>query len=399
MRRALPLVIAAGAFASFAILWIVSDRRASQRIYDKYSSANTSEKGLSLAAGYLAKQRKVAMLTRPIARAELEPNAVVFRVVDRGTFFFDPEDLEGEQVGPPRPRRQPVLNDAEEAFVRGGGRMILAAPAGPLDTVAVKANVARKVFPIWPRVGNLDLSADARGFSTLRARMHALYASGTHAVVARERIGGGELFLISDPALFQNDGLARGNHLPLLSALAGSGRPVYFDEVPHGIVSGDGSLALLKTWNLGPFLLLLGAIALLVFWRAGRRVGPAEDDHRETRSDAVDLVRSLGALYQKVTTDAEAIALYHEALTRTVASKTGLRGDALRKRVDDLTGGLVPPDRTANMPAPIFRRDLDKLNEGFERVVESSSRRVAETRRPGSSTTRRLEDSKTRKER
>jgi len=370
LRRALPLVIAATAFASFAILWIVSDRRAPQRIYDEYSSANTSKDGLSLASGYLAKQRNVSMLTCPIARAALERNAVVFRIVDRWMMFFDPEDLEGEQVGPPRPRRQPLLSDAEEAFVRGGGRMILASAGGVLDTVEVSENVARKVFPIWPALGNLDLPDDSRGFSTLRPRMHALYASGPRAIVARERIGDGELFVISAPDLFQNDGLARGNHLQLLNALAGSGRPVYFDEVPHGIVSGDGSLSLLKAWNLGPFLLLLGAIALLVFWRAGRRVGPAEDDHRETRSDAVDLIHSLGALYQKVTTDSESIALYHEALTRTVASKTGLRGDALRKRVDDLTGGLVPSATTGAE----FRRQLDRLNEAFLGVRRQSRR-------------------------
>lgn len=368
MRRALPLVLAAAAFASFAVLWIVSDRRAPQRIYDEYSSANTSEKGLSLASGYLAKQRRVAMLTRRLVRAELEPNAVVFRVTNRSMIFFDPEDLEGEQFGPPRPRRLPMLNDAEEAFVRGGGRMVLAVAGSMLGSADVSEKAAKKVFPIWPGVGNLALPAGARGFSTLRPRMHALYAGGANAIVARERVGDGELFVVSEPALFRNDSLAHGNHLQLLNALAGSGRPVYFDEVPHGIVSDDGSLALLKSWNLGPFLLLLAAIALLVFWRAGRRVGPAEDDHRETRSDAVDLVRSLGALYQKVTTDAEAIALYHEALTRTVASKTGLRGDALRKRVDDLTGGLVPPPRNSHMPAPIFRRELDKLNDAFSGV-------------------------------
>ena len=367
MRRVLPLVLAAAAFASFAVLWIVSDRRAAQRIYDTYSSANTSKNGLSLAFGYLAKQRRVSMLTRPLVRASLEPNAVVFRILERGMIFFDPEDLEGKQFGPPRPRRLPLLGDAEEAFVRGGGRMVLALSGGTLDTADVSEKTAVKVFPIWPAVGNLALSDNARGFTALRPRMHAIHASGPHAIVARERIGRGELFVISSPELFQNDSLSRGNHLQLLNALAGSGRPVYFDEVPHGIVSGDGSLALLKAWNLGPFLLLLAAIALLVFWRAGRRVGPAEDDHRETRSDAVDLVRSLGALYQKVTTDAEAIALYHEALTRTVASKTGLRGDALRKRVDDLTGGPVPS-------AGEFRRQLDRLNEAFLGVRWQSHR-------------------------
>jgi len=215
--------------------------------------------------------------------------------------------------------------------------------------------VAKKVFPIWPGAGDLELDDQSEGFSSLRPRMHALYASGTVAIVARERIGSGELLVISAPELLRNDQLAKGNHLQLLNALADVGRPIYFDEVPHGIVSDDGALALLKEWNLGPFLILLALAAVLFFWRHARRIGPPVDDYRETRSDAVDLVRSLGALYHKVTSYAEALSLYYDALTRTVATQTGLRGDALRKRVDDLTGG---------------KRDLNALNDAFQKLQQ-----------------------------
>ena len=41
--------------ALFGVLWIVSDRRASQRVYDEYSTSNTSGSGLSLAYAYLGK--------------------------------------------------------------------------------------------------------------------------------------------------------------------------------------------------------------------------------------------------------------------------------------------------------------------------------------------------------
>ena len=353
MRRALPLILAAVAFAAVAILWIVTDRRASQRIYDDYSSANTSAKGLSLASGYLAKKHKVAMLTSPLTRAHVEPNAIVFRVVDEKPLSFDPEDLEGGKFGPPRPKREKLLNDAEEAFVRGGGRLVLATERGALATSDTGEKVARKVFPLWRNLGDLQMDDDWNAFTTLRPRMHAIYASGAHTIVARERIGTGELFLISAPQLLRNDALSRGNHLQFLNALAGSGRPIYFDEVPHGIVSDDGSLALLKEWNLGPFLLLIALAAILYFWRASRRIGPPVDDYRETRSDAVDLVRSLAALYHKVTSYGEAMSLYYEALTRTVASQTGLRGDALRARVDELTGG---------------KRDLNGINAAFQKL-------------------------------
>ena len=62
---------------------------------------------------------------------------------------------------------------------------------------------------------------------------------------------------------------------------------------------------------------------------AAKRLGPPEDDLRETRSEAIDLVGSLGTLYMSTMTDDEAIAAYREALVRSVAVQTGLRGEAL----------------------------------------------------------------------
>ncbi|HUP59489.1 MAG TPA: hypothetical protein VNA69_03620 [Thermoanaerobaculia bacterium] len=367
MRRALPPLLAIAAFAAAGILWIIGDRRAAQRIYDTYSSANTSDTGLSLAAGYLRGRREVAMLTRPAGRETLPRDAVVFRLTREIPLMFDPEELAEKQVGPPKPKLSPLLGDAEEAFVRGGGRMILASPLGLLPSAALVSAETKKVFPLWPNAGDFTCKC-TRAFMDLQPRMHAIFASGAQTLLARQRIGAGELFVLSAPEMFANAHLAQPNHLELLEALAGERRPVYFDEVPHGIVSDDGALALMKDWNLGPFLLLLLAVAALVFWRRGRRIGPAEDDQRETRSDAIDLVRSLGTLYEKVTSDADAIALYHEALTRTVASRTGLRGDALRKRVDDLTGGFVPPARWDDLSPAVFREHLETLNQAFQGV-------------------------------
>ncbi|HEV7767142.1 MAG TPA: hypothetical protein VGQ76_19225 [Thermoanaerobaculia bacterium] len=368
MKRALTLVLAFVMFATISILWIVSDRRAAQRVYDHYSSANTSEGGLSLAAGYLAKKRKVAMLTRPLGREPIEQNAVVFRITEELPRFFDPEQLDDKQIGPPKPKQPPLLNEKEEAFVRNGGRIVIAARQGLLDATPTHAKTARKVLPIWPAVKELKLPDDPRAFVSLRPRMLPVFLGDAQIVLARERIGRGELFVLSTPELLRNDNLVR--NLALLAALAGDGRAVYFDELIHGITRGDGALALMQEWNLGPFLMMLGAAAILVFWRGSRRVGPAEDDARETRSDAIDLVRSLGALYHEATSDTEAIALYYDALTRAVAHNSGLRGDALRKRVEELTGGRLGQGS--------FAQQLEIINSGFERVSKSQSLRVSE---------------------
>jgi hypothetical protein len=305
------------------------------------------------------------MLTRPVGRIPLEANAVVFRVTEEMATFFDPEDVEDKEFGPPRPRQQPLLSVAEDAFVRGGGRVVIATEAGTLDISAIEQAPVFKVFPIWPRVKTLVLET-RRAFGAPSPRMQPIFVSDRRVVLARERIGSGDLIVLAAPELLQNRHLTA--NLELLAAFAGAKRPVYFDEVPHGIVSDDGALEMMKEWNLGTFLVLLGVVALLIFWREGKRVGPAEDEHRETRSDAIDLVRSLGALYRGVTSDSESIALYHDALMRTAASQSGLRGDLLRKRVDEITDGLVPPKGTGTLPPAVFKRMLAQLNQGFEKL-------------------------------
>ena len=359
MRRLAPLLLAIAAFFALGVLWIVTDRRASERMYDEYSSANTSPNGTSQAAAYLASRGKSQMLTRGLEHAGVERNAVVFRLAHELPLVFDPEDLGENEVGPPRPKEQPLLTGAEDAFVRAGGRFVIGAHKGALQYVTPKERTARKVFPLWPGIDALEVPERTSSFRMLRPRMHAVFVAGPDVILARERIGEGDLFVIAWPEVFRNELLPKANHLALLAALAGK-RPVYFDEVPHGIVSGDGALELMKDWNLGPLLVMLAIVALLIFWRASRRVGPPEEEYRETRSDAIDLVRSLAALYQDVTSYAEAISLYHDSLTRTVAHTTGLRGDALRARVEALTGG---------------RRTLGAINDAFAKL-QSTSRRV-----------------------
>lgn len=351
------LLLASLSFVAIGVLWIVTDRRATERVYDDFSSANTSDSGVSQASSYLARRGKASMLTRPIGREPIEPNAVILRLTAETPLFFDPEDLGKYEVGPPRPRERALLTDDEDAFVRRGGRIVIGTHQGVLPTTTPPAKKAVKVFPMWPGVEALAITDVTSAFFTLRPRMHAVFSAGDRVILARERIGEGDVFVLSWPEIFQNANLAKQDHLALLAAMAGK-RPVYFDEVPHGIVSGDGALSLMADWNLGPFLIALLAIAALVFWRASRRVGPPEEEYRETRSDAVDLVRSLAALYGDVTPKQEALALYYDALTRTVAHTTGLRGDALRLRVNALTAG---------------RRSLDAINDAFSQMKVSRS--------------------------
>jgi hypothetical protein len=118
---------------------------------------------------------------------------------------------------------------------------------------------------------------------------------------------------------------------------------VYFDEHAHGLREDRGLLPLLLEWGLGPSLAMLALTGLAVVWRGRVRVGDAEDVAEDVRSDAVDLVDSLAQLYGRALRRDESAALYYEALQRAVAQRSGLRGAALERRLEQLTGGLAPP--------------------------------------------------------
>jgi hypothetical protein len=392
MRRALPLLLAVAAFFVAALLWIGSSRAAGHA-FAEGSALNTSPAGTSLAYAYLGRHGMVKMLTTPIRNGAVPKNAVVFRIDS----YTDATGDEDEERGDKKTKAVPFfLESADEEFVRGGGRLVRASHyfGGSLEMRDDAGKVAAKVFPIWPGLETLALP-ESIGLAprSLPRGMHTLFAGNGEAVVARQIIGAGDVIVITVPEIFENGNLAADHHLALLTALAddqterrplagwtagGSPavqryvRPIYFDEYAHGIASDDGALALMTEWRLGPLLVLAGIAALFTFWRNARRIGPPDAEERDTRSDAIDLVASLGALYGRSMTNGDAIALYRAALERTVAAQSGLRGDALHKRVADLTPGVTTTGGE-KIAAHAFDRHLHTINDAF-RTLERTAR-------------------------
>jgi hypothetical protein len=321
------------------------------------------------------------MLTTPLRAGALPRNAVLIRVerarLDDSKSDTSSDDDDDEPSAKLAPRAaKPLLSPAEDELVRGGGRLIIASdhPGGSLEVRGDADRTATKVFPIWPGLDSLALP-ETRGFAarSLPRGMHTLFAANGLAVIARQTIGAGDVIVVSVPELFENQNIGADHHLALLAALTESGRPIYFDEAAHGLLSDDGALALLTEWRLGPLLILAGIAAFLTFWRRSRRIGLADDDDRDTRSDAIDLVASLGALYGRSMSSAGSLALYHDALVRSVAAQSGLRGDALHRRVADLLHGTTPPAASSTLAAPAFQHHLTRINDAF-RTLERTAK-------------------------
>ena len=392
MRGGRGAVLGLGALAYFtaSLAWLAGSRPLSRSAFAAGSVHNLSPDGASLAYRYLrARAGSASVLARPLDAREVETRAVVFRLRPRAR----PSSREerGEESDQDQPKRDgtkgegkratrkparlpPLLNRTEEDWVRGGGRLVLAlaeslGPAQVEDSSGQRPPAAEKVFPLWEDVQALyPESLRVLGGDVLRDA-HAVFLLAGRPLLARRPLGRGEIFLLAAPEVLENGRVGQGDHLALLEALVEQGRPAYFDEHAHGIGSEPGLLDLVLDLGFGPLLIMLCTLGMAAFWRGRRRLGPTVDDDQEARSDAVDLLDSLGQFYDRSLRKDEAAFLYRETLTRAVALRAGLRGAALEARVASLAGpGIRTPDRSAqDLSAAAFARALKSTNDGFRR--------------------------------
>lgn len=339
---------------------------------------NESPEGLSLALRYLqarptrARVRSAGVLSRRVAADALPPNAVVFRIRPRRLPFARPPE-------PVRTAARPLLTRAEEGWLRNGGRLVLGLDDdyGPVSfSRGAGAEPIRKVFPAWPGVRLLASDSPVALLSGPAVdEGQVLFVSGSTPALVRVGLGRGELLLLAVPAVLENGGLRRGDHLRLLEALAGE-RPVLFDEWVHGYGEDPGFFSLLLGWGFGPSF-AMGALAFaLLVWRGRTGLGVAEAAAPERRSEAVDLVDSLAQLYDRALSRHNALALHLEGLRTAIALRSGARGERLERRLRELLDG-VPPDLAGRgEPTPAqFLRALQTVNEGYRRLQEHGDTR------------------------
>ncbi len=388
------LLAAALAWIVAMVAWVGGDPRLSSTAYDDDSAYNTGPKGLSQAFAYLAaRHANVRALTRDVGLERPDRGAVILRIGAAGIpapppieHFEDekPPDEKAkakrkkdEKPAPPTTSPFSILSDEEERWVRAGGRMIVAPSDSEsgihLDTHDCGAY--RQVFPVVPPLPLPDVPQCASLSGPALQRFHSLVIDDKGPVIARQPIGAGDVILFSLPSAFANGNLARGANLALLESLVAGRGPIYFDETVHGIEQSNSIAELLiDEWRLGPALLLLAAAALLLFWRKARTTGRADRPDEDIRSDAVDLVQSLGQLYDRAVDRDEALRLYYHALVRAVHARTGLTGDALDRLVSKRTEGFDPTPHFHDISREEFQRMLKILNHAYETVAYANTR-------------------------
>ncbi|HVS29843.1 MAG TPA: DUF4350 domain-containing protein [Thermoanaerobaculia bacterium] len=367
MRGGVLLAVAVLAWLVAIVAWVGNDPQLDQA-WGPFSTYNTSPDGMSLAFAYLMARHgapesspaNVRRLVRDVSREPLPSAATIFKIGPR------PDDT-----------RTTLLSAGEEGWIRSGGRLVigLTAPYAGLATRSGDCTPFRSVFPISPPLPEID-SPNCRSLAgaALR-RFHSLVINDHGPVVARWPLGTGEVIAFSMPEAISNQFLDRPGNLELLERLAGSGRTVLFDETAHGIAEGSTVWHLLtEDWRLGPAMVLLGGAAVASFWRRAKRVGPPERPERDVRSEAVDLVQSLGQLYDRSVNRGESLRLYYQGLVRAVHERTGLSGEPLERLVRKRTKGYDPRPRSKDVSREEFQRMLAILNQAYETVGYANTR-------------------------
>jgi hypothetical protein len=407
--RGAPLA-AAVVFLGAALAWLWRDPVLRHKAYPRGSSLSTGPDGASLARGYLEKRgTTVTTLARPLLGAALPREAVLFRIEpeadrDRRRPSFEqavhPEAPDGGTLGSTdggtlgttdggalviadggalgtpdggalvtRDGVAAALTDAEDAFVRAGGRLVLAIPGEPAT------GAAHKVLPLLPGVRELRPLEPRTLAPEALVDAQPVFERGGAPSLARRALGEGEVWLLAEPELLLNRSLGEADHLKLLLALAGAGRPVVLDELVHGLRDEAGVLDLLRRWGLGPALLAGALVLCAAFWRGAVTLGPAADPYRDPRSDAVELIDSMAALYRRALSPAQALHLYRERLVHEIALRKGLSERRAEALLPQYAAGLDLPPQAGRISDAQFRSHLAILVRAFERLRDEHRRR------------------------
>jgi hypothetical protein len=171
--------------------------------------------------------------------------------------------------------------------------------------------------------------AAAATFAGLPRGAVTLVGTRRAAAVALVPVGQGSVFVVSQPRLLTNAGIAGdGLAIALPLAAAAGGGAVGVDAFHQGGSPTLGSLAFLPRW-VQLEIVEIAAIAILAAVAAARRLGPVAPEQEPATRTTVELVRSLAHMHRAAGRLAAATAPLAEAYRARLGGLAGPAEDAL----------------------------------------------------------------------
>jgi len=233
-------------------------------------------------------------------------------------------------------------SDALAAFVRAGGRVVLA--GGPFSSSVLRTVLGTASVPVLSPVGVAAAHAvgdapEVRGVSVVDAdpsdgawdevgSTTAILRSGGASLALVANAGAGRVVLLASASPLRNQFLGEADNAAFALDLAGGpGRAVAFDEYVHGFgVGGLGALPVHWKWAL----VVAGLAVAVWMWSAARRFGPPQRAERVLPPARVEYVEGLATVL--AATDSrrigEAVAPVHRAARSSLCRYVGVPDDS-----------------------------------------------------------------------
>jgi Domain of unknown function (DUF4350) len=312
------------------------------------SSYATAQDGAAAYADLLARRgHPVQRVRTTLDRARLDPATTVV--------MLDPVQLEDAESA------------AVEAFVRSGGRLVVAGQAtSPLlrrlvgEGPAWSPQGAERAVPLAPapEVGDVGTvrAASSGSWSSVGSALPVL-ADGEQVLAAVAAVDQGRVVLVADAGVFQNRVLGEDDNAAFAVAAVGApGRPVSFAEAVHGYGDREGLAALPMRWRW----VLGGAVVavLVLMWSRGKRFGPAEETTRALPPPRRAYVDAVAASVAKTRQLDVAVEPLRRAARDRLFRRAGLSPDASPSEVMEAVARLGgPPADVARLLSPVTDDD------------------------------------------
>jgi hypothetical protein len=237
------------------------------------------------------------------------------------------------------PKRTGRASEKKAEWLGQAGERSIADAQGALRLLVPRGEVMRQGAPAWTANVTGIVPSLAEPIQLMRSdRLTPIIAAGDRLLVGEIREARRRVWVLSDPDVIANHGLARpGNAalaVALIERLRGAGGSVVFDETVHGYTARSSNPFLLLFQF--PFIVATAQIAiaaLLVLWAAMGRFGAPEPMPPALSAGRQGLLQNMAKLIAFSGHESIMVRRYVQETIRTVARQlhapAGLSGEPL----------------------------------------------------------------------